>query len=150
MEDELNLWLLSSATLIAASIATVTFAADFEFSNLKGSWKVEGVAVPNTGVQALVDNDPQYMGAVVEFGADQIKWTKGTKTRPIDPSIDNCAASPTIKPWAADPDFPDEAPIEGGFTVMCGTDEWGTVVPVDEKTVKLHWLDNGVLTLKRE
>lgn len=142
-------WLLSSVVLVATAVAAPSFAADFEYSRLVGSWKVDGVAVPNEGVQALVDNDPQYMGAVVEFGASQIKWTKGTKAKPVDPS-DDCAASPTLKPWKADPDAADEVPIEGGFIVMCGSDEWGTVVPVDEKTVKLYWYDNGVLKLARE
>lgn len=141
--------LASLFAVIAASAIAPAFAADFDYTKLQGSWTVDAVAVPDEGVQALVDNDPQYMGAVVDFAADKIEWTKGTETRPIDPSIDNCTSPPTLKPWAPDPDAVDETPIENGFTVMCGDDEWGTVVPVDDTTVHLYWYDNGVLTLKR-
>lgn len=140
--------LVGAYAFLATSLATSAFAADFDYSKLLGSWTVDGVAVPDQGVQALVDNDPQYMGAVVEFAPDKIDWTKGTETRPIDPSIDNCDTTPTLKPWAPDPDAVDETPIENGFIVTCGDDEWGTIVPVDDTTVHLYWYDNGVLTLK--
>lgn len=139
-----------SVALGMASLALPALAADFNYSRLTGSWQVHAVTVPGEGVQALVDNDPQYMGAVVQFNPNSITWTKGTKTRPIDPSIDNCTTAPSLTPWKADPDDPDQKPIGGGFSVMCGDDAWGTVVPVDDKTVKLHYLDNGVLTLKRQ
>lgn len=139
--------LLISVAFLTANLALPAIAAEFDYSSLKGSWEVKGVAVPDEGVQALVKDDPQYMGAVVEFSDNAIKWTKGTETKPVDPAIDDCAADPSVAPWVADPDEPDQTPIEGGFNVMCGDDQWGTVVPVDEKTVELYWYDNGVLTL---
>lgn len=139
-----------SLALGIASLALPALAADFNYSSLTGSWQVSAVAVPNEGVQTLVENDPQYMGAVIEFRPNDITWTKGTKTRPIDPSIDNCTTAPSLTPWKADPNDADQQPIRGGFSVMCLDDVWGTIVPVDHKTVKLHYLDNGVLTLKRQ
>jgi len=142
--------LLSFFTFGAAFSFSQAFAANLEFSSLKGIWKVTAVAVPNEGVQALVENDPQYMGAIVEFGTNNITWTKGTKTKPIDPSSDNCVATPTLRSWVADPDFPNEAPVKGGFTVMCADSEWGTVLPENKKTMKLYWYDNGILTLTKE
>lgn len=142
--------LLVSIVLGMASLAFPAPASDFTYSDLTGSWKVDAVAVPDEGVQALVDNDPQYMGAVIQFGPNDITWTKGTEIRPIDPSIDNCDTAPSLTPWKADPNDSDQQPIKGGLSVMCGDDAWGTVVPVDDKTVKLHYLDNGVLTLTRQ
>ncbi|HTN63557.1 MAG TPA: hypothetical protein VL147_18715 [Devosia sp.] len=142
--------ILAAIALGLASLAVPAFAADFDYTSLAGSWQVDAVTVPDEGVQALVDNDPQYMGAVIAFGASDITWTKGTKTRPVDPSIDNCATAPSLTPWVADPDDPDQQAIEGGYSVMCGDESWGTVVPVDDKTVKLYWYDNGVLTLTRQ
>ncbi|GLU26152.1 MULTISPECIES: hypothetical protein [Brucella/Ochrobactrum group] len=133
-----------------ASLGVPALAADFNYSSLNGSWQVKAVSVPKEGVQALVDNDPQYMGAIIHFGPNDITWTKGTKIRPIDPSIDNCSTSPSLAPWKADPDDADQQPIKGGFSVVCRDDVWGTIVPVDHKTVKLHYLDNGVLTLTRQ
>ena len=142
--------IIASIALGISSLALPALAADFTYSSLAGSWQVDAVAVPDEGVQALVDDDPQYMGAVVQFGANDITWAEGTEARPIDPAIDNCATAPSLTPWMADPDDPDQQPIKGGFNVMCGDDVWGTLVPVDDQTVELHYLDNGVLTLKRQ
>ncbi|WP_417582748.1 hypothetical protein [Pelagibacterium sp.] len=139
--------ILTPAALLAASIALPATATDFDYSSLIGAWTVEGVAVPDDGVQALIEDDPQYMGDVIEFGPDMIEWTAGTDTRPIDPSIDNCPSGPSLAPHA---EMPDETPIENGFDIMCDNEEWGTIVPVDDQGIQLHWYDNGVLTLTRE
>ena len=142
--------ILIFTALFGGMLATPVIAADFDYSSLQGSWTVDGVAVPGDGVQALVTDDPQYMGATIAFAADGIEWTKGTETRPVDPEIDNCDAAPSVTPWMADPDALDETPIEGGFDVMCADDVWGTIVPVDDQTVELYWYDSGVLTLTRQ
>ena len=103
--------------------------------------------------QALVDNDPQYMKAVVAFEPDKIIWLKGTKARPVDPEIDNCDTAPSLVPTSnADPGSGDK--VKGGFTILCGKDGWGpgsgaVVVPVSAEMITLYWYDNGVLSLRR-
>ena len=136
--------------LLVAS-GPVARAADFTYAALNGSWQVTGVAVRDTpsGIQALVDNDPQYMGAVISFQPDKIIWLQGTKTRPIDPSIDDCPQAPKLTPAAHNSDD-DGGPVPGGYNIICGSDAWGIVVPVSADRIKIYYLDNGILTLQRE
>ncbi len=135
--------------LVAA--APAAWGAAFSYAALNGNWQVTGVAVQDTpsGIQALVDNDPQYMGAVISFRPDKIIWLKGTKTRPVDPAIDNCTQ--VIKLTPADHNGDDDGgPVPGGYNIMCGSDEWGIVVPVSADRIKIYYYDNGILTLRRE
>ncbi len=121
------------------------------YAELIGTWQVSTVAVASDGMSTLVDDDPQFMGAVVEFSADKIVWLKGTAARPINPDIDNCDAPPKLT--SAGSDNPKSAfQVEGGFNVLCGEGEWGpggVVRPAGGGTVILHWYDQGLLTLKR-
>jgi ABC-type protease/lipase transport system fused ATPase/permease subunit len=132
---------------VLLSAAVPASAAKLTYDNLVGSWKVTAVAVDGDGVQALVDNDPQYMGAIVQFGPNGVEWTKGTKARPIDASRDNCPTAPSVK---ASTKADDESYVKGGYNLICGSNAWGVAVPVNASTVKLYWFDNGILTLKRQ
>jgi len=117
-----------------------------------GTWRVTAVAVTSDGMQALQIDDPQFMGAVVHFGADKIAWLKGTPSRPIDPAADNCEGVPHFTPAVArNPETIFQ--VDGGFNVVCGGYGWGpgaVIRPVDAGTVALYWYENGVLTLKRD
>ncbi len=130
--------------------APAAWASDFTYAALYGSWQVTGVAVQETpqGVQALVDNDPQYMGAIVSFQPGKITWLKGTKARPIDPQIDNCPVAPKLTPAEKNSED-DGGPVPGGYNMTCNGDYWGIVVPVSADKVRLYYLDNGILSLQR-
>jgi hypothetical protein len=138
-------------TCLLVAIAPAAVAAEFNYAALSGKWQVTGVAVKDTpsGIQALVDNDPQYMGAVVQFQADKIVWLKDTKTRPIDPEIDNCTQTPKLTS-ADHNDDDDGGPVPGGYNIMCGNDSWGIVVPVSADRIKVYYYDNGILMLQRK
>jgi hypothetical protein len=137
--------------LLAQAMAPAAWSAGLTYPALYGSWQVTGLAVQDTpqGIQALVDNDPQYMGAVISFQPDKIVWLKGTKTRPVDPQIDNCPQTPVLTP-ADHNSGVDGGPVPGGQNIMCGTDLWGIVVRLSADRIKIYYLDNGILSLSRE
>lgn len=132
-------------------ISPPLLAATADYTMLEGSWRVDAVHVDSSGVQAVVDNDPQYMGAVVTFSADHILWEKGTSQRPIDPATDNCLKSPTLTP-AGENDPEQGYQVVGGFNVICGNEPWGpgavVTVPVND-TLTLYWYDGAILSLKK-
>ena len=137
---------LAAAALLHAGQAG---AASFSYDDLVGKWRVDAVRVPNDGVQALVTNDPQYIGAVVQFTLTRITWLKGTPTRPIDPRIDNCDQIPTVSPEPAT-----GRRRQPGLVIACGVEGWGPspgalVRPVTGSRIEIAWFDNGVLTLSR-
>lgn len=132
------------AAAALALLASPAFAeTDFSYAQLLGNWTVTAVGVEDGGVQALVVDDPAYMGAQVSFRDDAITWTKGTDTRPVDPTIDDCSGVPTL------------APVEESYQVTCGDIAWGPgdgalLTPVDADNIQLHWYDGGILTLTRD
>lgn len=134
---------LSILLALVLPIATPALAAEGTPNELLGTWEVTAVAVEDSPVQALVADDPSYMGAVLEIGADSLVWTKGTDARPIDPAIDNCDA---------DPRFADN---DGSYTITCGEEGWGpgdgaVLTPKGDDELTLEWYDGGILTLKRQ
>lgn len=62
------------ATSASAAPSTVSAAA------FAGRWKIAGVAVPNTGVQALQDNDPSLMGKRLTFSPAALAWDQAAVT----------------------------------------------------------------------
>ncbi|AUX74417.1 hypothetical protein [Erwinia pyrifoliae] len=139
--------------LILASllVSQPLLAATPDYSSLQGIWQVEAVKVVDSPVQAVVDNDPQYMGAEVTFSANNIVWNKGTPQRPIDPTIDNCQQKPTLT--AAGNNDPEQGyQVTGGFNVLCGAEPWGpgaVVTPPQKGKMTLYWYDGAILSLKK-
>ncbi|CAO98245.1 hypothetical protein [Erwinia tasmaniensis] len=141
--------------LILASLLVTQplLAATPDYSSLQGTWQVDAVKVADSPVQAVVDNDPQYMGAEVTFSADKIVWNKGTPQRPIDPSIDNCLHKPTLT--VAGKNDPEQGyQIDDGFTVLCGAEPWGpgagaVVTRPENGMLTLFWYDGAILSLKK-
>lgn len=134
---------LSILLALALPFATPALAAEGTPKNLIGSWEVTAVAVEDSPVQALIVDDPSYMGAVLEIGEDSLIWTKGTDERPIDPTIDNCDAGPVY------------ADSDGSYTITCGEEGWGpgdgaVLTPKGDDELTLEWYDGGILTLKRQ
>lgn len=82
-----RLWM----AVLLAGFSQLSSAATISYTALQGRWRVEGVQVDNSGIQAVVVNDPQYMGAEVTFFPRKIIWTKGTKS------------GLSIRPWITAP-----------------------------------------------
>lgn len=137
---------------ILLSVSHSAESATFQYTDMVGVWRVVAVTVNSDGMQALQDNDPAYMGAVVRFDPDKIAWIKGTTARPVDPATDDCDMPPRLSPAIArntDTVFQ----VDGGFNVMCGEYGWGptaVLLPGEGGAVSLYWHDNAILTLKRE
>jgi hypothetical protein len=129
---------------VSLAVATPALAAEATPQTLVGTWEVTGVEVADSPVQALVKNDPTYMGAVLEISAEKLIWTKGTDTRPIDPTIDNCDAAPSF------------TETDGNLYTSCGDAPWGpgdqggAFHQVSENEITLDWYDGGILTLTRQ
>lgn len=143
-----------NALLMAAmAVSTSAAAAPFDYADMIGKWRVTGVQLANNNaVQALVENDPLYMGAEIQFSPDSIVWFKRGDSRVIDPAADNCHVTPKLTP-SDDNDADAVYRVAGGFNVICGDVAWGpgaVIKPHDIHTVQLYWYDNGVLTLTRE
>lgn len=142
-----RLWI----AVLLAGFSQLSSAAAPDYSALKGRWQVAGVQVDSSGIQAVVVNDPQYMGAEVTFSANKIVWTKGTQERAIDPATDNCTTTPGLTP--ADKNDPEESyQITGGFNVLCGKQPWGpgAVVTLPVKgMMTLYWYDGAILAMKK-
>lgn len=131
---------------LAATLALLTPALAQEPmpKDLIGTWEVTGVTVVDSPVQALVTDDPAYMGAVLEISKASLVWIKGTETRPIEPAYDNCDADPALDN------------MDTNLFVTCGSEPWG---PGDtggafqvqsENEITLTWFDGGKLTLTRQ
>lgn len=144
-----------SVLLMAAmAVSTSASAAAFGYKDMIGKWRVTGVQLANDGaIQALVENDPLYMGAELQFSADGIVWLKGSGDSPGEHLQDNCYSRPHLTP--ADDNDPDAGyRVAGGFNVICGDTVWGpgsgaVIKPGNTQTVQLYWYDNGVLTLTK-
>lgn len=143
-----------SGTLLLALAAVSACAqpAKPDYNALIGKWRVSGVSLARAGgVQALVENDPHYVGAELEFTAQGIAWRRSADGQPLKSTTDDCHVRPQLTP--ADDNDPDTGyQVEGGFNVLCGADAWGpgaVIKPLDGKTAQLYWYDNGILTLTR-
>lgn len=141
-----------SAALMMSVSSLAAAPGKLKYADLIGIWRVSGVAVNSDGMSTLVDDDPQFLGAVLEFSVDKIVWLNGTPARSIVPEVDNCDAPPKVT--SAGPDNPaSNFQVEGGFNVLCGDEDWGpggVVQPVDADTMILRWYDNGLLRLLRQ
>ena len=139
--------------LAALAVSVTALAAEaikLKYTDLVGVWHVVRVDVNSDGMSTLVDDDPQFMGAAVEFSTHKIRWLKAA-ARPIDPAIDNCSEPPKVTSAGVDNPLSNFR-VEGGFNILCGDGDWGpggVVRPVDAETVVLFWYDKGILTLKR-
>lgn len=137
--------------ILLGGCSPLSFATTLDYSTLIGRWQVAGVQVDNSGIQAVVVNDPQYMGAEINFAAREIIWTKGTKDRAVDPATDNCTSVPELTP--ADNNDPEESyQVTGGFNLLCGTQPWGPGAVVTRPfkgRMTLYWYDGAILAMKK-
>lgn len=138
-----------------ANTSSKTNAAQL-ISTFQGDWKVTSVAVSDTGVQALQDNDPTFMGKHASFTPDALAWV------PADSAEDACK-QPTFRKLTVAPD----ADVQGRldklglsratpYSVRCGSGSWGPMGEEDpaffvgaDGTLGLVWYDGGLLKLTR-
>jgi len=123
------------------------------YGGLIGTWQVRSVRTFGDGVQALVDDDAQYMGAIVVFEAGAIRWVKGGADKPVA-ALENCSGQPHLTPVDASPGDASYA-IPGGYIVRCQGGTWGpgsgaVVQAATPDAVRLYWYDDGILTLRRQ
>lgn len=127
-------------------------------SALYGSWHVAGVAVSDSGVQALGDDDPSFMGRRLNFNHDQLAWKAST-----DSTEDVCKGPvfhklPAMTGAELEPQL-HKLGIEKAvrYSVECTSGSWG---PFDKETpafflaqdgsLALSWYDGGLLKLVRD
>ncbi|AKF52680.1 hypothetical protein PsyrH_19720 [Pseudomonas syringae pv. syringae HS191] len=127
-------------------------------SVLYGSWHVAGVAVSDSGVQALGDDDPSFMGRRLSFNHDQLAWKASANS-----TEDVCKGPvfhklPPISGAELEPQL-HKLGIEKAvrYSVECKSGSWG---PFDKETpafflaqdgsLALSWYDGGLLKLVRD
>ncbi|RMV69762.1 hypothetical protein ALP06_04765 [Pseudomonas coronafaciens pv. atropurpurea] len=125
---------------------------------LYGSWHVAGVAVSDSGVQALETDDPSLMGRRLSFSHDQLAWKA-----PTDSTEDVCRGPvfhklPAMSGAELEPQL-HKLGIEKAvlYGVECKSGSWG---PFDKETpvffmaqdgsLALSWYDGGMLKLVRD
>lgn len=127
-------------------------------SALYGSWHVAGVAVSDSGVQALGGDDPSFMGRRLSFNHDQLAWKASANS-----TEDVCKGPvfhklPPISGAELEPQL-HKLGIEKAvrYSVECKSGSWG---PFDKETpafflaqdgsLALSWYDGGLLKLVRD
>ncbi|MBA1189347.1 hypothetical protein G7Z99_09855 [Pseudomonas entomophila] len=138
-----------------ANTSAKTNAAQL-ISTFQGDWKVTGVAVSDTGVQALQDDDPTLMGKQASFTPEALTWV------PADSAEDACK-QPTFRKLTVAPDADVQARLDKlglsratPYSVRCGSGNWGPMGEEDpaffvgaDGALGLPWYDGGLLKLTR-
>lgn len=155
---------LSSSFLILLSLTGCAADSDTQHPNqvgdgaIYGSWHVAGVAVSDSGVQALETDDPTLMGKPLNFNHDQLAWkasassTEDVCSRPV---FHKLAATTEAESMLQLRKLGMEKAIPYG--VECKSGSWG---PLDETSptffiapdgsLALSWYDGGMLKLLRD
>lgn len=127
-------------------------------SALYGSWHVAGVAVSDLGVQAMVDDDPSFMGRRLSFDHDQLSWKvskdlnedvcKGPVFHKL-PAMSGAETEPQLRKLGIGKAV--------RYSVECKSGSWGPFdkeTPVfflaQDGTLALSWYDGGLLRLERD
>ncbi|KPW15617.1 hypothetical protein ACKUFS_02770 [Pseudomonas cannabina] len=123
-----------------------------------GNWRVAGVAVSDSGVQALEDNDPGFVGRRLSFNHDQLAWKTSAS------STDDVCKGPVFHKLPAMTEAELEPQLHKlgmrkaeRYGVECKSGRWG---PFDKETptfflakdgsLALSWYDGGLLKLVRD
>ncbi|WP_312936281.1 hypothetical protein [Pseudomonas sp.] len=144
--------------LAACGKEPVSPAASTVEQALSGNWHVAGVAVPDTGVQALADDDPQVMGWRLRFSHDRLEADKRQGL------VDDTCTQPTFQAVASTSDADTTAQLRKlgvdqatAYSVICKSGSWGpsdadtaTFFKGVDGTLALRWYDNGMFKLVRD
>ncbi|WP_054087251.1 MULTISPECIES: hypothetical protein [Pseudomonas syringae group] len=123
-----------------------------------GSWHVAGVAVSDSGVQALGDDDPSFMDRRLSFNHDQLAWkasagsTEDMCKGPVFhklPAMSGAELEPQLRKLGM------EKAVRYG--VECKSGSWGplnkerpTFFLAQDGSLALSWYDGGLLKLVRD
>jgi hypothetical protein len=142
------------AMVIAVSAGTSPAMAGEPMSAFAGHWRVARVAVYDTGVQALVDDDPSLMGKRLTFTSARLAWD-------LTPSTGDVCTDPDFQPLERlPPDGQPELRKLGmrqpvAYLVHCRTGTWGpgrdTIIYRGAAgALALPWYDGAMMMLVRE
>jgi len=149
-----RVWAIACLTvsLAATGVTAQTAGGAAAFA---GQWRVTGVAVADSGVQALSDNDPSLMGKRLTFSRKRLTWNQPTATHDscINPRFTRLGtpAPVDLRPQLRKLGLPRPT----SFAIRCQSGSWG---PSDTAivfrgaggTLALPWYDGGVLKLARQ
>ncbi|WP_311267654.1 hypothetical protein [Sphingobium sp. WCS2017Hpa-17] len=140
-------------------------ASRIDFATMAGRWKVVGVAVPEGGVQALVKDDPAYMGRLLDISAERLMWVGGKDIAgatlsdqcdgPVTARQTGAAAQDYAQQFAAQTkalhiDRPDPHAVE------CDDGQWGPeasggaiILSAPDGRIAMSWYDGAMLLLAK-
>ncbi|MCI4592606.1 hypothetical protein MOK15_21350 [Sphingobium sp. BYY-5] len=141
-------------------------ASRIDFAALAGRWKVTGVVVGG-GVQALIANDPAYMGQLLDIGPDRLAWANAGPDQKGATLSDRCDGPVTARQsGAAAQDYDRQFAAQlsdlkishpDPHAVECDTGQWGpnaaggaVLFPAGEGRIAMSWYDGAVLLIERQ
>jgi len=122
--------LLCIGCLIVALCDAAAQQAPADLSGLIGAWEVVAVKLRPGRVQALRENDPEYMGAILDISQERMQW------RPHQGgTLDEVCSSPRLV----------------GESIKClgRFGPPGVTMTVSGSRLTFLWYDNGNLILQR-
>lgn len=156
----------AAAAPVAASAPAAAPAAQgvLRVADIAGTWTVSAVHVLPARVQALVNDDPAYLGEKLTIDAEQMGWANPNKSAA---TLGDICQAPTLT--LAGETFAAALAARGGeppadlgegadanaYAVGCGVGEWG---PQPEAAVLartasgelvMSWYDGAILRLRR-
>lgn len=140
-------------------------ASRIDFAGLAGQWKVVGVAVAESGVQALAKDDPAYMGQLLDIAAERLSWVKGKAAAGATLS-DQCDGPVTARQTgAAAQDYERQFAAQtkalhiaqpDPHAVECDDGQWGPeaaggaiILPAPDGRIAMSWYDGAMLLLQK-
>ncbi|WP_407316034.1 hypothetical protein [Pseudomonas sp. nanlin1] len=152
-------WLITSALLMAAcssAPSTPSKPNAQDASPFYGRWQVAGVAVSNSGIQALTDNDPSLMGQRLSVSEALLAWEQPVVTGDTcsKPRFIQTAALPSLEQQERLAKLGMQPAI--AYAVACQSGDWGpegqgspTFFLTSRGELGLSWYDGGMLKLTR-
>jgi hypothetical protein len=128
------------AGFLALGLLSAMAAQAAGIDSLNGAWVVREVKVAPGKVQALVDNDPAYMGAVMQLSPARFRWTHGGD-KPGG-TLDDVCEGPRVMPAS-----------RSGSLVKCKLGSWGPPgarLRMVGGSLRLTWYDGAILELVRQ
>lgn len=127
----------AAVLLLAASIPAVCRAQSASVTDISGTWKVVAVEVVPNRVQALSENDPAYMGAILDISAQRVAWRAADR----DPraTLSDLCTAPRLLP-------------DGTIHCVAGSffGPPGAKLAIADGRLRLDWYDGGRLILRRQ
>ncbi|MBV9564803.1 MAG: hypothetical protein JOY90_30810 [Bradyrhizobium sp.] len=126
--------LVAAACLLAASLeATAQTGDTISLARLTGAWRVTAVDLqPGGEIQALTQNDPADMGAILDISTERLKWRPGKGS-----AFSDVCEGPFLEPDAT------LACAKGNFGYA------GATLKIVGPRLRLEWYDNAILTLSK-